>query len=170
MIECGTQLLPTVNAFKRDMFALFHGAIGAYVGAVAFCYFGALVQSIVDPWPQATLGKWPEEIVVPFELAAAGCLAMSWWIIPISIIFGHFLVPRILLWPASSATMKGFQLGAALGFITAILFALIPPPPPRLTLVVGYLFLPLYCGVWCALYSRWHVRDRETAKRIATTS
>lgn len=69
--------------------------------------------------------------------------------------FVGLFAPRVLAyWPQGSAWIRGGVIGACLGLLTAVFFALISGSDTLLlTLSASFVFLPTYCAVWSGSYS-----------------
>jgi hypothetical protein len=49
---------------------------------------------------------------------------LGWWIVPLGVFFGVYFGPKLSQWPRKAAVIRGILLGATLGLLTAIFFAL----------------------------------------------
>lgn len=128
------------------------GVTGAYVGAVLF-----LVTVIVDGFvhKQGTEMLWTRgDLSRLFLYPLAGIFMLGWWILPLGVFFGVYVGPKLSQWPRKAAVIRGILLGAALGLLTAVFFALDSRhSTPTRTIQVSFAFLPVYCAAWCGWYS-----------------
>jgi hypothetical protein len=127
---------------------------GAYVGAMLFFLVLYLTQP-AEPESRGLHFDWTSAREL-LTAAFAGVAALVWWIVPIGIVFSRVLSPRIEAWPRSTAATRGALLGAILGLLTSIafLFAARGSATPAPVIRTAFVFLPIYCAVWCAMYSR----------------
>jgi hypothetical protein len=54
-----------------------------------------------------------------------GIIVLGWWIVPLGVFFGAYFSPKLSEWPRRAAIVRGVLLGAALGLLTAVFFALV---------------------------------------------
>jgi hypothetical protein len=141
------------------MTTLKSAAVGA-AQAVAGAYLVLVLFCVSIKGPGGSFGDNAKEIL---RIAAAGTLAFVWWIIPVGAVFGVFAKPAMRRWAIGSGVLKAVVLGAALGFVTAALFAHIGKDntPPQ-TIRMFYVLIPLYCAVWSLLYFGWLHRKRPS--------
>ena len=79
---------------------------------------------------------------------------LGWWIVPLGAFFGVYYGPKLSQWPRKAAVTRGILLGAALGLLTAVFFALgFRHGTPTRTIQISFAFLPVYCAAWCGGYS-----------------
>src|SRR5256885_10504794 len=124
--------------------------IGTYVGSMLF-FFILYVTSRKPTEATFTVRDVGGLLFSGF----AGVLFVSWWIVPLGVFFGGYLQPRIRNWRRRTAWLLGAALGAALGLATAGLFSVLMQNTPREMIVAAWKFVPIYCGVWCAIYSQY---------------
>jgi hypothetical protein len=127
--------------------------LGAYVGAILYLLIMA-TQPAVRP-PGARFASW-STVEDLFSFALAGVGSLMWWIVPIGAVFSLVLDPRIAAWPKSRAARRGALLGAILGTATAVAFFLLVwgTAFPARGIQIAFLFVPVYCAVWCAVFSK----------------
>jgi hypothetical protein len=132
---------------------------GAYVGAVLF-----LVTGIVDSFvhKKGTEMLWTRgDLSRLFLYPLAGISMLAWWIVPLGVVFGVYVGPKLSQCSRKAAVIRGTLLGGALGLLTAVFFALDSRrSTPTRTIQISFAFLPVYCAAWCGWYS-W-----LTAKRV----
>ena len=129
-----------------------HGVMGAYVGAILFFVTLGIIGSFVHP--QDTEMLWTRDLPDLFLYSLGGIIVLSWWIVPVGFFFGIYFSPKVSEWPRRSAVIRGILLGAALGLLTAVFFALVSwDSTPKLTIQISFAFLPVYCAAWCGGYS-----------------
>ena len=126
---------------------------GAYVGAVLFLVTVGIIDSFVPP--QGTEILWTrDDLSRLFLLPLGGIFMLGWWIVPLGVFFGVYFGPKLSQWPRKAAVIRGTLLGAALGLLTAVFFALISGhSTPIRTIQISFGFLPVYCAAWCGGYS-----------------
>jgi hypothetical protein len=141
------------TALARAGHGMAYGPAGAYVGAVLFFVAVGLSDSIVHP--QGTEMLWTRQSLSDlFLFSFAGIILLSWWIIPVGAFFGVYFYPKLSQWPRKTAVIRGILLGAALGLLTAVFFALVSRhSTPTRTIQLSFAFLPVYCAAWCGGYS-----------------
>lgn len=129
------------------------GLGGAYVGAVLFFVTLGLSDSFVSP--QGPEMVWTRQSISDlFLYSAAGIMVLIWWIVPVGAFFGVYFYPKLSQWPRKTAVIRGILLGAALGVLTAVFFALVSRhSTPTRTIQLSFAFLPVYCAAWCGGYS-----------------
>ena len=130
-----------------------HGVTGAYVGAILFLVAVGIIDSFVHTQGAETL--WTKESLPDlFLFSLAGIFMFGWWIIPLGVFFGEYFGPKLPQWPRKAAVIRGILLGAALGLLTAVFFALYSwHSAPTRTIQISFAFLPAYCAAWCGGYS-----------------
>jgi hypothetical protein len=130
-----------------------YGVIGAYVGAILFFVTIGIVDSLAHP--QGTEMLWTRESISDlFLFSLGGIFVLGWWIVPLGVFFGVYFSPKLSQWPRRAAVIRGILLGAALGLLTAVFFALVSRhTTPTLTIQISFAFLPVYCAAWCGGYS-----------------
>jgi hypothetical protein len=130
-----------------------HAVAGAYVGAILFLVTVVMIGSFVPPKDTETL--WTEgDLSRLFLYPLAGIFMLGWWIVPLGVFFGLYYRPKLSQWPRKAAAIRGILLGAGLGLLTAVFFALDSRrSAPTRTIQISFAFLPVYCAAWCGCYS-----------------
>jgi len=124
-----------------------YGVTGAYVGAILFFITVGIIEGGEMLWTRGSLSDL-------FLFSLAGIFLLSWWIVPLGVFFGVYYYPRLSQWPRKAAVIRGILLGAVLGLLTAVFFALLSRhSAPRPTIQLSFAFLPVYCAGWCGGYS-----------------
>jgi hypothetical protein len=144
---------PKDSTRLRGFLGVAHGLAGAYVGACFFFVTLGLSDSFVRP--QSTESLWTRQNLSDlFLYSFVGIIVLSWWIVPVGAFFGVYFSPKLSQWPRKAAVIRGILLGAALGLLTAVSFALISRhSTPTRTIQLSFAFLPVYCAAWCGGYS-----------------
>lgn len=144
---------PMDRTMGRAARGMAYGAVGAYVGAILFFITLGIADSFVDP--QGTEMLWTRKNLSDlFLYSLLGIMVLGWWILPLGAFFGVYFCPRLSLLPRKTAVINGIVLGAALGLLTAVFFALISRhSTPTRTIQLSFAFLPVYCAAWCGGYS-----------------
>lgn len=134
------------TALARAGHGMAYGLAGAYIGAVLF--FVTLGLSDREKvWTRQNLSDL-------FLFSAAGIIVLMWWIVPVGAFFGVYFYPKLSQWPRKTAVIRGILLGAALGLLTAVFFALLSRhSTPTRTIQLSFALLPVYCAAWCGGYS-----------------
>ena len=139
---------------KTALLGALKALTGAYVGAVLFILTAASLTGTPTMESPRDVMSW-RSLVELIAVAAAGVIALSWWILPVGAVFEAVLRPRIVKAMRLAATVRGAFVGLGLGLLTAGIFALSPGSNvPGKTLRTAFVFLPIYCSVWCGLSSR----------------
>jgi hypothetical protein len=154
----GSSLMFTMRERKdetmvRAVSGVAYGVTGAYVGAILFFVTLGLSDSFVPP--QGAAMAWTRQSLSDlFLFSAAGIMVLSWWVVPVGAFFGVYFYPKMSQWPRKTAVIRGILLGAALGLLTAVFFALVSRhDTPTRTIQLSFAFLPVYCAAWCGGYS-----------------
>jgi hypothetical protein len=143
------------GTLARAVRGVAYGVMGAYVGAVLLFVTVGTIDSFVHP--QGTEMLWTrarESLSDLFLLSWMGIIVLSWWIVPLGALFGVYFCPKLSQSPRKTAVIRGILLGAALGLLTAVFFALASRHnTPTPTIQISFAFLPVYCAAWCGGYS-----------------
>ena len=137
----------------RALRGMAYGVTGAYLGAILFFVTIGMIDSFVHA-QDAEMFWTRDSLSDLFKFSLAGVILLSWWIVPLGAIFGVYFDPKLSQWPRKAAVIRGTLLGASLGLLTAVFFALVSrdSTPPR-TIQQSFGFLPVYCAAWCGGYS-----------------
>jgi hypothetical protein len=148
-LECGRMNRTLARAVR----GVAHGATGAYVGSVLCLVTVGIIDSFVHP--QGTEMLWTRESLSDlFLFSLGGIIVLGWWIVPLGVFFGVYFCPKLSQWLRKAAVLRGILLGAALGLLTAVFFALVSRhSTPTRTIQISFAFLPVYCAAWCGGYS-----------------
>ena len=134
------------EAGARAAKGMAYGMAGAYVGAIFLCVTAGITDNTIERlWTSKDLNDL-------FSLTLVGVIFNGWWILPIGAVLEVHVFPRLSQWYPEAAMMTGTLLGAALGLLAAVVLSLVSNWPTS-TIHVSFLFLPVYCGVWCGAYS-----------------
>jgi hypothetical protein len=155
-LECGRMERTLARAVRGVAYAM----TGAYVGAILFFVTLGIIDSLVHAQDAETL--WTRESLSGlFAYSLGGIFVLSWWIVPIGALFGAYFCPKLSQWPRKAAMIRGIPLGATLGLLTAVCFALVSRhSAPIRTIQLSFAFLPVYCAAWCGGNS-WLRAKRE---------
>lgn len=145
-----------MHIFLRGLSGLVQAFIGAYLGALL------LLLICVVLGKAATAGDLFSAKL--FAYSFFGVLLLAWWVGPAGFLFGIFMMPRIRKWTNDESWPKGFVLGGLMGLLTAVCLHVVAADMPILPLT--YVYFPLYCALWCAVYARFIARwtDHTAAK------
>ena len=137
----------------RALRGMTHSVAGAYVGTILFFVTLGIIDSFIHPQDAKML--WTREGLSDlFLFSWMGIIVLSWWIVPLGVLFGLYFCPKLSQWSRKAAFIRGMLLGAALGLLTAVLFALVSRHnTPTRTIHLSFSFLPVYCAAWCGGYS-----------------
>lgn len=141
------------ETMQRAVHGVAYGVAGAYVGAILFFVTVGMIDNLFHLHRTEVL--WARQSLSSlFLFSLAGIFLLSWWIIPVGAFFGIYFCPKLSQRSRTTAVIGGMLLGAALGLLTAIIFALISRDnTPTPTIQLSFAFLPAYCAVWCGGYS-----------------
>ena len=141
------------RTLARAVRGIAYGVAGAYLGAILFFVTIGLIDSFVHP--QDTKMLWTTQSLSELLLLSwGGIVVLGWWIVPLGAFFGVYVCPKLSRWPRKAAVIRGTLLGAALGVLTAVFFALLcRDSTPTRTIQLSFAFLPVYCAAWCGGYS-----------------
>jgi hypothetical protein len=144
-----------MRTLKDGLVGVAEALAGAYIGVALFLLTGLPLTHLT------VLKNSPSDFAVEdvpsiFLAALVGTFAFIWWIAPMGMFFGLVLKDRIRQWSDHSAWAKGAALGATLGLLTALLFAATNSESgtPEQTIKRSFVFLPLYCAVWCGGFAQ----------------
>lgn len=142
-----------MHTVKRVVVGVAKTLVGAYGGAILFLLTMATLLAAPAPGERFLTWSNAQDLVT---VAWAGVASLVWWIVPIGVVFSLVLDSRIVAWPKSRAALRGTLLGAILGVATAVAFLLTASGSafPARGMQIAFLFLPVYCAVWCAIYSK----------------
>jgi hypothetical protein len=139
---------------KTVLLGALKAAVGSYLGALLLIIVAASLTGAPTAENPRDVVSWRSFIEL-VTVAATGVIALSWWILPVGAVFETVVKPRIVRATRLTATVRGAFIGLGLGLLTAWIFALTPGSEiPRKTLLIAFAFVPIYCSVWCGLYSR----------------
>jgi len=120
-------------------------------------FFSSSRLGIIDSFVHAQGAEmfWTRESLSDlFYYSLAGIILLGWWVVPLGVFFGVYFGPKLSQWPRKAAVIRGILLGAALGLLTAVFFALVSGhSTPIRTIQLSFAFLPVYCAAWCGGYS-----------------
>jgi hypothetical protein len=132
-----------------------YGVMGAYVGANLLFVTVGIIETFVDPQGTRMRMLWTRQSLHDLLLfSLGGIVVLGWWIVPLGVLFGVYFGPKLSQWPRRIAMIRGILLGAALGLLTAVFFAVVSRRnTPTPTIQISFAFLPVYCAAWCGGYS-----------------
>lgn len=88
-----------------------YGVTGAYVGAILFLVTVEISDSFVHP--QGTEMLWTRKGLSDLFLLSWGAIMLlGWWIVPLGVVFGVYVGPKLSQWPRKAAVVRGILLGA----------------------------------------------------------
>ena len=133
------------EAGARAAKGMAYAMTGAYVGAILLVVTAGITDKTEMLWTSNSLHHL-------FSFSLVGVIFNGWWILPIGAVLQVHFFPRLSQWRRKAATMTGVLLGAALGLLSSVVLALVHQLATR-TIQVSFVFLPVYCAVWCGGYS-----------------
>ena len=133
------------HAASRAAKGMAYGMAGAYPGAILLILAAGLTSGSDPVWTENSL----HDLLVG---SLTGVIFLGWWILPVGAALEVHFFPRLSTSRRTRTAIAGVLMGAALGLLTAVFFALISDAPTH-TIRTSFVFLPLYCAAWCGGYS-----------------
>ena len=133
------------EAGARAAKGMAYGMAGAYVGALLMFVTAGIIDGTEMIWTENSLHDL-------FLFSLVGVILNGWWILPIGAALEVHLFPRLSQWHRKAAMMTGVLAGVVVGLLGAVFLTLVSGLPKK-TIHMSFVFLPLYCAIWCGGYS-----------------